>query len=698
MTHTSSHRSAFLSQTETILQEHLGNENFGVSELAEALHMSRSNLLRKIKKETGLSASQFIRQVRLQESLPLLKEGSMTVSEVSFKVGFGSPSYFIKCFREHYGFPPGALEEQKETLEEVVEESTRPNTVAPKQEEVPSRKKYLWLPLPALLLIGALAYFLLFQEKEKGIEIKVDRSIAVLPFKNESADSTNLYFVNGLMASALNNLQKIEDLRVVSRTSVEKYRKTDKSIPDIAKELQVNYLVEGSGQKIGKRVLLNIQLVDAANDTPLWTEQYDREVVDIFELQNDVAQKIAKAIEAVITPAELEQIEKRPTDNLAAYDYYLQALDPYQSRTEEGLEKAIPLFEKAISEDPKFAMAYADLAISYYFLDINRQQKQYTERINKNADKALLYDSRSDLSLIAKALYYIHTGEYRLAVPHLEKALEYNPNSAAVVQVLSSIYNNYLPDTAKYLKYALMGSQLEIGVNDSITQSYIYLGLSDALAQSGFTEEAMTYMGRCTDFDPNNYYAPYLKAFIQYAKDEDLERAKNTLIREFKKDTTRLDLMQEVGKLYYFQGDYEGAFPYYKKFTELRKSRGLTIYPHEDLKIGIVYEKMGLKAEAKEFVDRYADYCAADASIYKSASTAFLYLYQGKTEEAMEQLKAFATRDHYKYWILLFLEKDPLIKGLQQHPEYQTTIQQIHDRFWENQKKLRTSLEKSGLL
>ena len=222
--------------------------------------------------------------------------------------------------------------------------------------------------------------FLLFSKKEPAHKFEVEKSIAVLPFKNESADSTNLYFVNGLMESALNNLQKIEDLRVISRTSVEKYRKTDKGIPAIAEELNVNYLVEGSGQRVGNQVLLNIQLIDASMDTPIWVEQYNREVEDIFAVQNDVAKKISDAIAAVVTPAELEQIEKKPTENLLAYDYYLQALDPYYSQTPEGLENAIHLFEKAIEQDSEFALAYANIAISYYLLEIPQTEKKYTKK------------------------------------------------------------------------------------------------------------------------------------------------------------------------------------------------------------------------------------------------------------------------------------------------------------------------------
>ena len=129
-----------------------------------------------------------------------------------------------------------------------------------------------------------------------------------MPFKNDSADSTNVYIVNGLMESILNNLQKIENLRVISRTSVEKYRTQQKTIPEIARELGVSYLVEGSGQKAGDKILLNIQLIDAKSDKHLWAEQYARETGDIFELQQEVAKKIAGEIEVIITPEEVNRI------------------------------------------------------------------------------------------------------------------------------------------------------------------------------------------------------------------------------------------------------------------------------------------------------------------------------------------------------------------------------------------------------
>lgn len=683
MSNPASKKPTFIEQAEALILENLANEQFGVSELAEATNMSRSNLLRKIKKQTQLSASQFIRQVRLKEAMNLLKEDASTVSEISYQVGFGSTSYFIKCFREQYGYSPGEVGK---------------GTVVMETEKVQTNflKQYRWPLIAATCLALIAVAIMLFNKKDAINEPKIEKSIAVLPFKNQSADSTNLYFVNGLMESALNNLQKIEALRVISRTSVEKYRKTDKGIPEIAEELNVNYLVEGSGQRVGDQVLLNVQLIQASSDTPIWVEQYNQEVVDVFTLQNDVAKKIADAIEAVVTPAELEQIEKRPTENLVAYDYYLQALDPYYSRTNEGLEKAISLFEKAIEQDAEFALAYANIAISYYLLEMFQIEKQYTEKINSYADKALLYDSKSAESLVAKAFYYIQTKEYKLALPHLDKALEYNPNSSLAVQMLAEFYSHMLPNTNKYLEYALKGVRLTVA-NDSVTQSLTYLQLSNALVSSGFINEALTYINKSLDYQPENYYAPLLKAFILFAGDGNIGRTRNSLINEWKKDTTRLDILQNIGKLYYIEENYDGAYFYFKKFVETREANSLDIYLQENVKIALVYKEMGLDKEAEKLFNDFSEYCEGDQSIYRSVNLVWKYAYEGEVNKAIEQLRVFSETENYLYWFIL-IEDEPLIKPLKSHPDFEDIMQKIKDRFWKNQAELKISLDEEGLL
>lgn len=691
--------SDFLDHARTLVLEEISNEQFGVSELAEAMNMSRSSLLRKIKKHTGLSASQFIRSVRLDKAKELLlHDTELTISEISFEVGFSNSSYFIKCYREQFGHPPGEarkifIEESRHQLDFEFPE----NGHSTKNKPFLSKHLNKIIVVVALLIIAVISFYF-GKNDSNSFEETYDKSIAVLPFKNMSADSTNLYFVNGLMEASLNKLQKISDLRVKSRTSVEKYRNTTVSASEIAKELKVNYLVEGSGQKIGNEVLLNIQLIDARTDSPIWTEQYKYKLTDIFTLQNTVAKKISVAIKANVTPEEMLLIDKRPTENLLAYDNYLKALELQQLGGEENLLKSVDLFNEAIKEDSEFALAYAQLAVNYYFLDENKLEKSYIEKLNENADKALLYDSKSHLSLIAKALFYISNQEFNLAIPHLEKALVYNPNSAPVVLMLSDIYGRAVPDTEKYIKYALKGIQLNLEANDSIGKSFIYLTLSNALVQTGFVDEAFENINHSLDYNPNNPYSPYLKTYIELAKDTDLKKATLSIIDQYKKDTMRADLINEIAKLYYYQEEYEKSYEYYKKFNALLSINGINMFPQENIKMAIVYEKMGEKERSEQFLAAYDQYLAGDNSIYKPASLAIRYLYDGKLEEAMEQYKLFATKSNFQYWVVLFLEKEPLLKDLKSHKDYKSTMTKIYDQFWEDHELVKKQLEENGLL
>jgi tetratricopeptide (TPR) repeat protein len=224
------------------------------------------------------------------------------------------------------------------------------------------------------------------------------------------------------------------------------------------------------------------------------------------------------------------------------------------------------------------------------------------------------------------------------------------------------------------------------------------LSLSNALIQNGFPEEALSYINKSINLYPENPYAAWLKTLILFAKDKDIDQTEKLLIQEWKKDTTRLDILQDVAKFHFYKEDYEGAFFYYKKFLEAKENYGLDIFPQEDVKIGKVYEKMGFNEQASDFFNAYAEYCEKDQSIYKSMSLAIKYVNDGENEQAIEQLKIFAKQDNYMYWVLVFMEFDPLLKPLQNHPEYEGIIQKIEDRFFENRTKLKEALEVEGLI
>lgn len=681
--------SAFLAQVTAAVMENLSDERFGVSELAGKMHMSRSNLLRRIKHSANLSVSQLIREIRLKQGRELLEHSTLTVSEVSRQVGFGGTSYFIKCFREYYGYPPGEVSKRKE--EDLPLDPDPEVAVQPRQKARPWVRAAIAAGI--VIVLGVCIYLVWRPASPQPLE----KSIVVLPFKNDSNDSTNLYLINGLMESTLNNLQKIKDLRVISRTSAEKYRHTSKSIPELADELNVGYIVEGSGQKSGNRILLNIQLIEARSDRHLWARQYEREVTDIFRLQQEIAKDIAKEVRAIITREEEQRIEKIPTTDLAAYDLFLKAAELIRPGGRENLEQGILYLKKAIERDPRFALAHAVMAIAYYYLDVYQVQRRYETEIGAYADKALLYDPSSPESLFAKALHYTYQKEYETAVPYLERALEYNPNSVRIIQFLADLYNNYIPNTAKYLEYALLGIRLDATKYDSTTTSYNYLHLSNALIQTGFVDESLHYIDRSLAYYPDNPFAGLLKAAIVFAKDHDPGKLEKSLLAELAKDSTQLTILQELGKLYYHSGDYEAAYKYYRRFVRLREARQLDIYQNADLTIGATWARMGMTEEAGRFVARFKEFADGDPSIYKHMHLAMYYAYLGDAPKTIRHLELFSKEDNYQYWILLFKDA-PIVAPFKSMPAFKNVMNTIETRFWDTNKQIRKNLEEKGLL
>ena len=678
----------FLQKITEIIQNNISSEQFGVSELAVEIGMSRSNLLRKVKKLTNLSVSQFIRNVRLERAKEMLKEELYTVSEVSYKVGFSSTSYFIKCFREHYGFPPGEVVKREFAEENKLEKAL---SEPKKKRTIPIAGAYIIVVLFAIVLFVTLKP-LIFKQK------KSEKSIAVLPFQNDSNDSSNVYFINGLMESTLNNLQKIKDLRVISRTSVEKYRANTKTTPEIARELGVNYLIEGSGQKIGDQILLNIQLIDAKNDEHLWAEQYSRHVDDIFALQSEVAKNIAEKIEVIIAPEVEKSIDQIPTKNLEAYDLFLKGIDLLNKGLPETARQSIPYFKNAIELDEEFARAYAATAMAYYTIDESQGVKQYSDSINYYADKAMFLDPKLPQSLIAKALFYMTNKEYQLSVPYFEKALDINPNYDLVFVFLLDLYANHLPNTEKYLEYALRGLKIDVSNYDSTITSFNYLHIANAFIQAGFVEQAENYINKSLEYDPGNLYSEYTRAFILYAKNKDLNQTIQFLLDAFHKDTTRIDIMQEVGKIYYYLRDYQKSFNYYKKFVDIREAYQLNIYDSENAKISYVYNKMGFTEEGDSLLERFRIYAENDGSVYKQINLALYYSVQNEPQKAIEHLKLFSEESNYFYWTVLFAPIEPIFDNIKNDPEYKKINNAIEKKFtnWHNQ--IENSLKQSGLL
>ena len=222
------------------------------------------------------------------------------------------------------------------------------------------RRNIVMLVLTGVIISAAAGFFLL-----PGVSArKCDKSIAVLPFENLSDEKENAYFADGIQDDVLTNLSKVSDLKVISRTSVMPYRGKASTVREIGKTLGVGAILEGSVRRIGNRVRVNVQLINADTDEHMWAEDYDRDLTDVFAIQTDLAQQIVRELQAKLSPMEKAQIERRPTENGEAYLAFVQAhdLSTRPDKFRGDIENAEQLFERATKLDPNFAEAFAGLA------------------------------------------------------------------------------------------------------------------------------------------------------------------------------------------------------------------------------------------------------------------------------------------------------------------------------------------------
>jgi len=255
------------------------------------------------------------------------------------------------------------------------------------------------------------------------------RSIAVLPFVNMSDDKENEYFSDGISEEILNLLVKLPKLRVASRTSSFAFKGKEASIPEVAQKLGVETVLEGSIRRAGDRVRITAQLIEATSDSHLWSETYDREMKDVFAIQDDIAQSIADALEMTLTPKERRSIQNVATADAGAYDYYLRGRSYMYTMTERDYRHAIAMFKKAIVHDDKYALAYAGIADAYaYMYRYADAKKENAEQAMDYAKQAVEMDPDSAEARASRGLALFINERYDEAEEQFKRAAEMNPN------------------------------------------------------------------------------------------------------------------------------------------------------------------------------------------------------------------------------------------------------------------------------
>jgi serine/threonine-protein kinase len=369
-----------------------------------------------------------------------------------------------------------------------------------------------------VIISAAAGFFLLPRASAR----KIDKSIAVLPFQNLSNEKENAYFADGMQDDILTNLSKIGDLKVISRMSVMSYRDGTRNAREIGKVLGVATLLEGSVRRIGNRVRVNVQLINANNDEHMWAEDYDRDLTDVFAIQTDLAQKIATSLQAKLSPNEKEQLDRKPTQNPDAYLLFLQAHD-YASRMDlfhKSSAKAVPLFEQAIKLDPNFALAFAGLSMAESWLYHSSDPvPARREKARLHADEALrLQPDLPEGHLALGFSYYYGDRDYERALAEFEIARRGLPNDAQVYLAIGAIQRRqgkWAESTANLEKAASLDPK-----NESILMNLAY----SYMALRNF-EAADKTVNRAIAVAPNSFETVVFKGYVAAAWKGDLSTA-----------------------------------------------------------------------------------------------------------------------------------------------------------------------------
>lgn len=668
---------AFIKKLTKIIKVNLKNENFGVVQLASEIGLSRSQLHRRLNDINGKSSSQFIREYRLQKAMEMLQRNQFTASEIAYRVGFSSPTYFNTCFNNLYGYPPGEVKFQNAT-------------VAPK---VNISKKMMSL-VPLIILIGLIIYNEGFN-KQNSATLSIEKTIAVMPFINESLNEENMYFCNGIMAGIRDNLAKIPEFTVVSRRSVEKYRKSLAPLDIIAKELDVNYLVEGRVQRIGDRAIIFTELINAQNNKVLWSESYDKDVSEIFAVQASVIQSVTDKLEAIISPNLKSDINTIPTQDKLAYEHYLKGEDlrfkayrPLQKTNVwlDFLNEARTSYELAIKQDSLYVPAYLGLAMTVFEKNDNYvNDENNLDEVLTLTTKALQINPNNELAYLIRGDYYKSINQNDKAINNYEKALEIIPNNSRALFSLSNIYkkNNNYKDAISTLKKL---EKIAKSRGDLIQLYNQYIHFYRVLEQHEMVDY---YFNKIFEIQT----APLFRmdrvwSYVQSNRfDEALIYTEEKLLEE---NQQRNGILAYI---YLRKKEFPKALKYYKKCYEQVEVAGINSlasrfvyggYGRSLIDMG--QSEMGLKMIKKQ-ISVNNEIINSKRSIDKPISylnNTQLYSYLGQYEQVYENIKRFEAINGWLYWEWMvnwvktelqydLLSKDPIYKAWIERGEKQLT-------------------------
>ena len=455
-----------------------------------------------------------------------------------------------------------------------------------------------------------------------------NKSIAVLPFDNLSDDKSNAYFTEGVQDEILTRLAKVSDLKVIARTSTQRFKSAPENLPDIARQLGVANILEGSVQKVGDQVRVNVQLINAMTNAHLWADIYDRKLTDIFAVESDIAKSIADTLRAKLSSSAEHVLASRPTENPEAHELYLRGRYFWNRRTGANLQKAADYFQQAIGKDPAYALAYSGLADCHVLLpayaELGSNPRDELPKALESARKAVELDDALGEAHASLARALASDLQLPAAMSEFKRAIELNPNYATAHQWIhtglepTGQFDRSIAET----KHAIELDPLSLIINADLAYSYFNARrFDDALAQSQKTLE----------IDPSFHVARgYLGLALQ------------------------------------FKGQLAEAIP------EFRTAAASNDEPFSQALLGQALARAGMRDEAQRILSRLEE--RARDHFVTGWSLAVIRLALGDKEGALAALD-LALQQHAPEIVLI--KYDPLFDDLRGDPHFEALVQKV---------------------
>ena len=489
-----------------------------------------------------------------------------------------------------------------------------------KQSPFASRRALGVAGLVVALIVAALAYALLFRGVPAARQPEI-KSLAVLPLENLSGDPAQEFFADGMTEALISNLAQIRALKVISRTSVMRYKGSGKLLPEIARELNVDAVLEGSIQRAGGRVRITAQLIHAASDTHLWSRDYDRDPSDVLRLQSEVARAVAEEIRIQVTAEERMRLASARSVNPQAHEAYLLGRYHLSKKNEDDLSQAIEHFERAIQLAPDYAAAYAGLSEAWQERGVwgLRTFSEVEAPARAAALKAIQWDEQlSEGHMMLAQLNYIYDWDWAGAEQQFKRALELNPGSLYV-------HRPYAVFLMAVGRHAEAISEIQRAAQLDPVSSEIQSNFGRILYRARKYEEAIPHFKRALELEPRNYSA-YVRLGDVYAK----------------------------------LGKYDEAIAAFENAAQLR-SDGM-----HPARIARVYALMGRRREARQMVSGVKAQAFDLAAVYAAL---------GDEDEAFRILdKAVEERNS----LLVFFKEDPSFENLRSDPRWKALLRRMN--------------------